>query len=80
MAHPAYFDTEEREETAKAGRELVDTLEDLGITELDDMNIVEPCPDPHCQHSRATALNLGNYSADTIRAVVAKLRALARSQ
>ncbi|MFD9904817.1 hypothetical protein [Streptomyces sp. NPDC059063] len=80
MAHPAYFNTEEREATDTAGRELVDALEALGITELDDMHIVEPCPDPHCEHSKDTFLNLGNYRPDTLRAVVTKLRALAKPQ
>ncbi|MFH8987146.1 hypothetical protein [Streptomyces sp. NPDC017940] len=71
---PDYFDTEERSELSEAGRELVAILESLGITELDDMNIVEPCQHAPC---RGTALNLGNLRVDAVRDLVAKLKTLA---
>ncbi|WP_030569933.1 hypothetical protein [Streptomyces aureocirculatus] len=71
---PDYFDTEERSELSEAGRELVAVLESLGITELDDMSIVEPCRHALC---RDTVLNLGNLRVDAVRDLVAKLKALA---
>ncbi|MFE7467434.1 hypothetical protein ACFU6R_25480 [Streptomyces sp. NPDC057499] len=75
----SYFDTEARMEVISAACELVDALNGLDIVELDDMAILEQCPDVGCRYHRGPALRLGNYPADVIREVTAKLVKLKNS-
>ncbi len=72
-----YFDTESRMETVDAGRALVGAFTALGITEFDDISILDPCPHADCTCSREAMLSLGNYRPADIRDVVQKLRRLA---
>ncbi|MFD7539545.1 hypothetical protein [Streptomyces sp. NPDC059819] len=68
-----FFAHEEREKFSEAAWALTAALEALGLGELDNLDIDEPCLDRHCCKFRETRLSLGGYTLDKVHAVTTRL-------
>ncbi|MFE9120902.1 hypothetical protein [Streptomyces sp. NPDC007172] len=68
-----FFAHEEREKFSDAAWTLTAALEALGLEELDNLDIDEPCADRHCCKFREARLSLGSYSLDKVHAVTVRL-------
>lgn len=69
-----HFATVGRGEAVDAARILVGLFEMLGLPELDDIGIQDPCPHSSCTcGAREPRLSFGNYRVETVKELNARL-------
>ncbi|WP_369376086.1 hypothetical protein [Streptomyces sp. cg36] len=67
-----FFTHEERENLSTAAWALSAALEALGLNELNNLDIDEPCAHHSCP-TRTSRLSMGSYPLQTVYAVTARL-------
>ncbi|GAA0579666.1 hypothetical protein [Streptomyces crystallinus] len=74
-----FFATEDRDKLGSAGARLYKAFEELGLDDLNSVELDEPCTHRHCCPTQVVMLSLGSYRLGVVNRVADRLEQIAKA-